>query len=95
MQALIEHELIWKVTGAYRLGAKYRSNEGRLLYIKGIGWFIRIRDEFNSLSGLTASHGIAGPFTSQDQAFAYLRNAIRREPAASSPASTTHPNSPV
>ena len=77
---LSEHqEPLWKTHSSYRLGAKYRSNESRLFYIKNLGWFLRMRGEFNSVSGLTASHGVAGPFPNQDIAFAYLRRSIFKE----------------
>ena len=79
MLPLMQQEPVWKESASYRLGAQYRSNESRLLYMKGLGWFIRIRDEFNTVSGLTASHGLAGPFHTQEQAFAYLRHSIQQE----------------
>lgn len=74
-----QQEPLWKTHSTYRLGAQYRCNESRLIYIKNMGWFIRLRGEFNAVSGLTVSHGIVGPFTNQELAFAYLRHSIQRE----------------
>ena len=74
-----EHqEPLWKNLSTHRLGAQYRSNESRLIHVKDMGWFIRLRGEFNSVSGLTVSHGVAGPFNTQELAFAYLRHAIQQ-----------------
>jgi hypothetical protein len=79
MLPLLQQEPVWKKTVDYRLGPQYRSNEGRLIYVEALGWFIRLRGEFNSIPGLTTSHGIAGPFHTQELAFAYLRHSIQRE----------------
>ena len=68
----------WKRTNMYRLGAEYRTTESRFIHIDKLGWFVHLRDEFHSVSGLTASSGIAGPFLSQAQANAYLQYAIHR-----------------
>ena len=95
MQPLLQQEPAWKTTPTYRLGAQYRSNEGRILHIKDLGWFVRMRGEFHSVCGLTTSHGIAGPFISQEHALAYLHQAIWQEQPSPISSLATHPDTPI
>lgn len=76
MLPLIPQEPLWKPKTTYRLGAEYRSNTNRFIFISSVGWFIHLRGEFNLVSGLRSGSNIAGPFTTQAGANGYLQNTI-------------------
>ena len=76
MLPLIQQEPLWTTKTMYRLGTHYRANEDRFIYVATVGWFIRLRGEFNLVSGLHSSSNTAGPFSTRAGANRYLQEMI-------------------
>ena len=96
MQPVAQSEPVWKRTNMYRLGPQYRTHPDRFVHINDVGWFVRLRGEFNSIDGLESSSGLAGPFSSRDSAEFYLQRVILKDNRQPTDRRlTAHTNAPV
>lgn len=55
-----------------RSGPEHRRHADRFFQIKGIGWFVYIRDNIEIYDGIEVNAGVAGPFDTKAQARFFL-----------------------
>ena len=70
----------WQHNKTIRLGASFRLNPERFIFIKNHGWFFFIRSELNAISGLISCSGVLGPFDDLEVAQGHLSDYLLMQP---------------